>query len=229
MICTEARVALPTFAVDWREHAEGLSCVDDSSTKSEGNVRLLAIAVLELAFAVSLFSAFFMVVEWVATLRFAQWAFRMGPRVIREVRPIPAPPIAPADSILGTERGEFVQLSRDTWLFRPRSRGFAVLDWFAVKGVLDFKEGEAGIVGRLPLSSVLFLDSWTIGWISGCVAMVMSGNNVVLGAVLGLLVLGAAVAIRLVLVPLEVRRAQAILDDFESIVGDQTTALGKRR
>lgn len=181
-------------------------------------MRLLAIAVLELAFLVSLLSAFFMAAEWVSALRFAEWTYRIGPQVIRETRPIPTPPAAPADSVLGTDRGEFVQLSPTRWLFRPRSRGFAILDWLAVKGIIDFDAGEARVIGRLPLSSVLFLGSWTIGWVSGCIAMALSGHNVVLGVGLGVLVVAAAVAVRMILVPLEIRRASAILDDFADLV-----------
>jgi len=174
------------------------------------------VVTIELALAVAFGGALFAVGEWIGMLRFSAWAFRIGPRVLVETREFP--PSLSGATAADTGLGQFKELSTDTWMFRPRSRGLSLLDAFAVKGTIHWDAGQVTIVGRVPLFSVVFLGSWLVGWTILAVLMGVSGSS--LPSTLGVGVVGP-VAVPLlvyVLIPFEVRRARKVLGEFEELL-----------
>jgi hypothetical protein len=173
----------------------------------------LPVIVVGVAFAIGLVAAVFAIVEWVALLRFSTWAFRIGPRVMLEGKVLPRLPKG-LDASLDTQHGEFRRTARETVLFRPRSRGLSVLDAFAIGGTLRWSEEETVIDGRIPVGPALFVGCWLVGW--GTIALMMWRAHANLLIVLGLASVVPLVVIVLVylVIPMEVRRARRILDEF---------------
>jgi hypothetical protein len=172
---------------------------------------LMAIAFA--AFLVALASAFFSVAEWIALLRFSGWAYGIGPHVLRDKAVLQALPDS-VEMSLDTEHGEFKRTAEEAVFFRPRTRGLSILDAFAVAGTVRWDGEEAAVDGRLPLSTVLFVSSWLVGWSAIVAVTWIGGGNrfVVLGlaAVVPLVI----AAVSYLVVPMEVRRARRVVDEL---------------
>jgi hypothetical protein len=186
----------------------------DRTALTEGErVAVVAIGVLEAMFLVAFISMFLVIVEWIATLRFAEWAFRIGPRVLGESRTTAVLP-SKGDSPFETEFGMLKQIGPEQFLFRSQSRGLSILDSFAVKGSMRLAEGNLVVEGRVPLGTTIFLTSWLIGWAAGSFAMGVSGRGVLAAVALASLAVMATLAVLYAVIPFEVRRARRIVDEF---------------
>jgi hypothetical protein len=189
-------------------------------------VKELVFVALEVAFTISFVAALFGVAEWIAALQFSPWAYRIGPVVLRETRKLPSPP-AESDASSGTAGDEFRLVEPDVVLFRPKSRGLSVLDAFAVKGTMRLAGDDAVVEGRAPISTMIFVDSWSIGWIATTLYMSMTGQGVLKSLGLALLAPLSIVGARYFWVPMEVRRASRMLDQLEERLGEGASSSGE--
>jgi hypothetical protein len=182
-------------------------------------VRELVFVVMEIAFVIAFVAAVFGVAEWIAALQYSRWAYRIGPIVLRETRKLPDPS-AESGASSGTAGDEFRLVEPDVVLFRPRSRGLSVFDAFAVKGTMRLAGEDAVIEGRAPISTMIFVDSWSVGWIATTLYMSMTGQGVLKALGLSLLAPLSIVGARFFWVPMEVRRTSKMLDELEAQLGE---------
>ena len=117
----------------------------------------------------------------------------------------------------------------DVVLFRPKSRGLSILDAFAVKGTMRLAGDDAAIEGRAPISTMIFVDSWSIGWIATTLYMSMTGQGVLKSLGLALLAPLSIVGARYFWVPMEVKRASRMLDQLEERLGEGAPSGGEEQ
>lgn len=173
--------------------------------------------VIEGSFAIALVAAVTGVAEWIAVLRFSRWAYRLGPVVLSGQRRLPRPP-AELGHTFGTEKGQFQLVEPGVCLFRPRTRWLSVLDAFAVAGVLSWSEDgdDVRIEGRVPLSTMVFLGAWAVGWaVAGYYTGYTGGDQLVSW---GVALCSPAVVLGswYLLIPLEAARANRVVDELEA-------------
>ena len=94
-------------------------------------------------------------IEYYGARLFRPNIFRVGMRVYRQTRPLPEPELPPG-SVFETESGRFKVIAPGQCLFYQKSRGLFDIDkWFELKGSLQWTEGRAIAVARIPVYLVL--------------------------------------------------------------------------
>lgn len=173
-------------------------------------------AVIEISFAVAMVAAVTGVAEWIGVLRFSRWAYRSGPVVLRAQRKLPVPP-AEIGHTFGTEKGQFQLVEPDVCLFHPRTRWLSVLDSFAVAGELRWTDGNGvEVVGRVPLSTIVFLWAWAVGWLSAGYYVGLTGGHQLAAWGIALCSPVTVAGAWYLLVPIEAARGNRVLDELEA-------------
>jgi hypothetical protein len=168
-------------------------------------------------------SAWFLAVaESIGVWRFGSWAYRLGPCVIRESRPLPSPSgVVPLADVFETANGKFKLIAPDHCLFRGQLGLFRVRlnTPFPVKGSIRWRGVHAEVEGRIPLFTTLFFAAWFVGWGVGGVMAMLSPSGPLAG--LGFLLFGWAFAGGMVAlsIPLELRRARRVLNELHTHLG----------
>jgi hypothetical protein len=162
--------------------------------------------VLPAAAAVGIAAAFFaflgfFVAESFATGALRRWAFRIGPRVLRQrIDSIPLAQLPARGSLDGLIYG--VQPDGACLLLATRRRGsFGPVSPFPFKGTIRAEGGETVLEARLPLGASVFVGLWALGWFAGGAVMLLA--NPVTGLVLLLIGLGLAWGLRRAVIPAE--------------------------
>ena len=152
--------------------------------------------------------------------RFHRWAFSTGLVALDETRNVPNPAgrLRLGESF-ETANGKFLPTGANECLFRSRAHmfSFRINTPFPLKGSIEWSHDEARVRGRVPLFSTIFLVAWVVGWTAASLAGLLSGNTSANGAALSLLLgLAAGGGIVAVSLPLEKRRAKALVAELEA-------------
>jgi hypothetical protein len=154
------------------------------------------------AWFIAAVAVFYTLIELVAVIGFASFAFASGTAVVRLKEPLLVRPAA-LPSKGTTPHAVFRLISPERCLFREPALRLTFLRFtgpFYLKGSIDFRDGEAVTVGRLALGpSVLWLaclTAWTVGGLGLFVQGDSSGpGGIALFLLFGWAVLGITAAI----------------------------------
>lgn len=173
-------------------------------------------AVIEISFGFALLAAIGGTAEWIGVLRFSAWAYRIGPLVLRQSKPIAIPP-AEINHVFETEKGRFKLVEPNVCLFHPRTRWLSILDAFAVACTMTWspEDGEATVEGRIPLFTMVFMWFWAIGWVAAGYYVVYTQGDPFIGWGVAASAPMALVGAWYYLVPLEAARAIRVLGELE--------------
>jgi hypothetical protein len=173
-------------------------------------------ALIEISFAIAMVAAVVGVAEWIGVLRFSGWAYRLGPVVLRAQRRLPLPP-AEIGHTFGTAKGQFQLVDSSVCRFHPRTRWLSVLDSFAVAGELRWGDGDSvEVEGRVPLSTIVFLWAWAVGWLAAGVYVGMTGGHQLAAWGIALCSPVTVAGAWYLLVPIEAARSNRVLDELEA-------------
>jgi hypothetical protein len=144
------------------------------------------------AWIIGIPATIYTIIEFIAVLMFASFAFASGMVVVRMEQPLVVRPAAlPVQG--ATAHATFRLNSPERCLFRESGSGLLVFRFFGpffLKGTMDLRLGQAITVGRLALGpSVLFLALFA-GWTAGSLGFILQEGWSVLGRVMLFLLLG---------------------------------------
>jgi hypothetical protein len=175
------------------------------------------------AWVAAMGSWFLAIFESIGMWKFHRWAFTTGIVALSDDRVLPNPRgRLPLNEVVETANGKFLLTGPNECFFRSKFHWFSfhVQTPFPLKGSIQWSSGNARICGRLPIFTVLFMAAWVVGWTAGSIMAVGSGNDRGPGGVpavaFGLGVAGGMFAISL---PIERRRAKALVAELEGILG----------
>jgi hypothetical protein len=174
------------------------------------------------AWLVAIASWLYGLYEMVNMNRLNPSAFKRGIIILDKSDVIPIDPTNVAENQIQIGRiGKFKFITPKECLFSPRYRFFTWRTPFPIKGRIQWHQGVAKIEGRIPLSTTIFLVAWSVGW---AVEGLMSASSDTLSG-LGLAVLGVSIAAVLFLlsVPIELRRARAIIGDIKEYLEKESS------
>jgi hypothetical protein len=151
-----------------------------------------------------------------------------GLRVYRETLPLPEPDLPPG-SVFETKNGRFKVIGRGQCLFHQKSRGLFDTDkWFNLKGSLQWTEGRAMAVARIPvylvLHYVLILILMAVFGLTLCARSYGTMGGVV-SVLIGWAFVGGWLAFS---APRMKRVAERILAEYENYVARQHGSMDSR-
>jgi hypothetical protein len=166
------------------------------------------------AWLVAMASLLYSLYEFFAMNRLAPSVFRQGITVLNECDTISIDPAKVAAGQIQTGgSGKFRFISTKECLFCPRYRFFTWRTPFPIKGRIQWENGIAKIEGRIPVSTTIFLAAWFVGWVAAGLAYVSA--DIISGLAPAVLGGGIAAVLFLLSIPLELRRARAIVHDIK--------------
>ena len=176
--------------------------------------------VFVVAWAIGVCAWFLMLFEAVGVWRFHRWAYRTGVVGLDETRTFPTiVDRLRVNEVFETTNGKFLPTGPTECLFRSHFHMFAfrLSTPFPFKGSIEWSRDQARIRGRLPVFPMVFVGAWVVGWTAGLIGAMVSGADSSADAamfiVFGLALAGAVVGISL---PVEKRRAEALVAEFEA-------------
>lgn len=149
-------------------------------------------------------------IEYLATIYLWSFVYRFGIPVWREARQLPRMPSG-LNKAFRTTSGAFRPLSENACIFTllPLSAR-DLMSGTGLKSTIRWEESSATIEGRIPVSETLLLPTMIV-------AAAWSASSSGLGPAQYLFVpaFAAIAAIPLMMIPVDIRHARAILDEYE--------------
>ena len=158
----------------------------------EESVRAVCGAVFIAAWYIGVVAIFYTVIETIAVIAFASFAFASGKILVRIKEPLIVRPAAlPAKGV--TPHATFRLIGSDRCLFRESGPALVFMRFtgpFFLKGAMALRDGQAVTVGRLAVGpSVLYLAFLT-GWTAGFIPLLLQNGSSALGGVVLFLLFG---------------------------------------
>jgi len=186
-------------------------------------LKLLGIALFIGAWFLMAASWFYVIYEQITVHLFKPSSFNYGKLVLKLSESIPRnQTIIQVDQVHKTENGKFKFINLQECLFCSKYRIFAWHTPFPIKGVIRWHNGIAEVEGRIPLGTTLFFSAWLVDLTVGGLLADFS-NLWHPFAILGFITFGwfMAGAMYFISVPIEVRRARTVFNEFKQFVASR--------
>jgi hypothetical protein len=174
---------------------------------------------------------FYAIYEMVAMQRLSPAVFRKGRIALEETRPVPVPTGISVGEIRKTRTGKYRFVTPQECLFCQKFAAFSfrLHTPFPLKCAVTWSDGLAQIEGRLLVGTTVFSTAWLCGWTVGGLTMIAKEGISIEHLAFTASGLAIVAGVYLFSVPLEIKRANRILQEILEAVPNRSLPLDAHR